>query len=360
MRARAITASALALLAVALSSAGCATGGVDDIDRGGEGGVPLRDAALRDGEVAPDAPVVRCGSTTCAPGERCLMGTCRTTEPCSAAGTCTMPRDVCRNDVCIDRDSDLDGDGITAMRDCDEERADVHPGATETCDGADQDCDGTIDEGTGTSTFHVDADADGHGAIEGATIEACMAPAGYAATADDCDDASADIHPGAAERCNGADDDCDGTPDESGCPAGCVGALHIGHAYAFCPAAQTFAAAGSTCAAGGMRLARIDNASENDFVRNTATGRMLGDLWIGGSDTATEGSWVWPDGVQFWSGTAMGSTVGGRFASWAAGQPDEGAGGEDCLRMNGTPPGMPTTWADVSCGATSAFVCELW
>ena len=41
---------------------------------------------------------------------------------------------------------DADGDGYTVEEgDCDDGRASVYPGATETCDGVDDDCDGTVD-----------------------------------------------------------------------------------------------------------------------------------------------------------------------------------------------------------------------
>ncbi|MCA9541594.1 MAG: putative metal-binding motif-containing protein, partial [Myxococcales bacterium] len=36
---------------------------------------------------------------------------------------------------------------------------------------------------------------------------------GHVGDADDCDDADPAVHPGASERCNGADDDCDGLLD---------------------------------------------------------------------------------------------------------------------------------------------------
>ncbi|GAB4215814.1 MAG: hypothetical protein OHK0013_41720 [Sandaracinaceae bacterium] len=99
--------------------------------------------------------------------------------------------------------------------DCDDSSDTVRPGAPETCDGVDEDCDGRFDEGAGVlSDFFPDTDGDGHGAVGSSPIAACMRPEGYAAVADDCNDGDATVAPGASERCNGADEDCDGSSDE--------------------------------------------------------------------------------------------------------------------------------------------------
>jgi hypothetical protein len=45
-----------------------------------------------------------------------------------------------------DPDADLDGDGYPAAEDCDDDNAEVHPGALELCDGLDTDCDPATDE----------------------------------------------------------------------------------------------------------------------------------------------------------------------------------------------------------------------
>jgi hypothetical protein len=158
-----------------------------------------------------------------------------------------------------------DGSGLTSTLDvdCDDDDVLVHPGAAEVCNEVDDDCDGDVDEGV-TAPFYADADGDGLGDA-GASVQACVAPAdhvaddtdcddgdetigaattwyrdgdtdGYAGSAQDacvqpdghvagtgllgttdCDDDDALVHPGAAEVCNGIDDDCDGDTDEV-CP----------------------------------------------------------------------------------------------------------------------------------------------
>ena len=127
---------------------------------------------------------------------------------------------------------DLDGDGhgiegFTAVQcesppgyapvddDCDDTDAAVFPDAPESCDGRDEDCDGEVDEAgsAGEPDWYADVDGDGFGDAT-AVSTACDAPAGTVADATDCDDAALNVHPGAAERCDGADDDCDGTVDE--------------------------------------------------------------------------------------------------------------------------------------------------
>ncbi len=99
--------------------------------------------------------------------------------------------------------------------DCDDSNAAVSPGATETCNDIDDDCDSEVDEADAAdaSTWYYDYDGDGFGGSRIA-VTACDAPAGYLADATDCDDGDEDVNPDAAELCNGEDDNCDGTVDE--------------------------------------------------------------------------------------------------------------------------------------------------
>ncbi len=125
---------------------------------------------------------------------------------------------------------DVDGDGygsttytttacaqpsgyVADSTDCDDLDSDIHPGATEICDGVDQDCDGTVDEGaTDPGVWYADSDGDGYGDAS-STTTGCSAPSGYVSDDTDCDDGDSAIHPDAVEICDGLDNDCDGIAD---------------------------------------------------------------------------------------------------------------------------------------------------
>jgi len=96
--------------------------------------------------------------------------------------------------------------------DCNDGNAAVNPGATEVCNGIDDDCDTLVDEGV-LLTFFQDADGDGFGNASVTTL-ACSAPPGFVSNSGDCNDGNAAVNPAAAEMCNGIDDDCDGNTDE--------------------------------------------------------------------------------------------------------------------------------------------------
>ncbi|MFN7143543.1 MAG: putative metal-binding motif-containing protein, partial [Myxococcota bacterium] len=84
------------------------------------------------------------------------------------------------------------GDGVVAgADDCDDTRSDVRPGGEETCDGADNDCDGTADEdAVDAPVWFADTDGDGAGSPTD-WLSACVALPGHVADSSDCDDTRA-------------------------------------------------------------------------------------------------------------------------------------------------------------------------
>ena len=104
--------------------------------------------------------------------------------------------------------------------DCDDYSDDVNPGVDEICDGKDNDCDGVTDDDdtsldlSTASYYYADFDGDGYGSDNSATI-ACAAPDGYVSDNTDCDDLNESTYPGAAEVCDGADNDCDKIIDDN-------------------------------------------------------------------------------------------------------------------------------------------------
>ncbi len=111
---------------------------------------------------------------------------------------------------------DLDGDGYATPEDCNDEDGTIHPGAAEVCDGADNDCNGLVDDDdpgvAGADTWYADYDFDGYGGDQ-LILSACDQPDGYVDNHRDCDDTDDAVSPDAAEVCDGADNDCDGTID---------------------------------------------------------------------------------------------------------------------------------------------------
>ncbi len=179
------------------------------------------------------------------------------------------------------------------------------------------------------------------------------------------------------ELCDGLDGDCDGNVDGPTCAAGCTGIALDGRGYMFCASAVSRAAALERCAQEGMRLVWLETAVESEALLDAiaATNPSLANnpellTQIGASDGVVEGAWRWvgnrvaPDAFSFWQGgpgNLGGEALGGAYAGWAAGEPNNSPD-EDCATISiiGGPLHPPGSWDDRACGATELFpfACE--
>ncbi|MCB9797803.1 MAG: hypothetical protein H6741_34420 [Alphaproteobacteria bacterium] len=183
--------------------------------------------------------------------------------------------------------------------DCEDGDAAVNPGATELCDGVDNDCDGAADEddASDATTWYLDFDSDGYG---GATYSqtACDAPSGYVSSSSDCDDADSAIHPGASELCDGVDNDCDGQVDPDSQVLG-DGAL--------CPADSCDALLTARSGAGdGAWWVDPDGAGAFEVYCDMST---QGGGWTLAAKLTNQDSRHWTTAASDWTGTtAYGDT----------------------------------------------------
>lgn len=114
-----------------------------------------------------------------------------------AINGCRLSSNEAQPTPAVNLPADLDEDGYDTQVDCNDVDVGSYPGANESCDGVDNDCDGQIDEG-----LDVDADQDGYSGCPTST-----------SALQDCDDNSAASSPSQIETCDHADNDCDGTVD---------------------------------------------------------------------------------------------------------------------------------------------------
>lgn len=271
----------------------------------------------------------------------------------------------------------------TVGDDCNDLNPAVYPGAAEACDGVDNNCDLQVDEGAPTSPFWPDADGDGRGNGGGSIIESCAQPAGYVASTDDCNDGAANTFPGAAEACDGQDNNCNGLRDDgaTGCP--CETATYGTHNYLVCRSQSlSWTDAENFCAAVGYHLVTVSDGGENGWLSAGAglgatcsdtcsdafdgwcddggpgsdysicglgtdcgdcgpRGGFSGNFWIGYNDIASEGSFGWSSGAP------------AAFASWNSGEPNN-VSDEDCteFRLGNS------NWNDLNCSGARPFICE--
>ena len=99
--------------------------------------------------------------------------------------------------------------------------------------------------------------------------------------------------------------------------------------------------ANAACLAVGLQLASVHFAAQNALLVTAAAGNTV---WIGGTDAASEGTWLWSP-----SNTPL------SYTNWYANEPNGGnyLGGEDCLVGN-----YGGKWNDAPCTWKYKYVCN--
>jgi outer membrane protein OmpA-like peptidoglycan-associated protein len=140
------------------------------------------------------------------------------------------------------------------------------------------------------------------------------------------------------------------------------------HYYKFVPASSALSWPSARDAAEGMilfgqrgYLAEINSDAENSFI---GTETSATNVWIGASDRATEGTWIWDGATSTYTkpigsgGSALGA--GGAYSSWATGEPNDHISGgvdrEDCAVTNWS--GAVGKWNDLPCTSAYAYLVE--
>jgi len=141
-----------------------------------------------------------------------------------------------------------------------------------------------------------------------------------------------------------------------------------GHFYKYVPSSSiTFASAAASAATLTLHgstgyIVTITDAQENDFIKNNVN---AANIWIGASDSTTEGNWTWVNGpeagLNFWVGTGSGASPTGTswFSNWAPFEPNDNGGSEDAAVTNWR--GTLGLWNDIgqnSLNFVSGYLAE--
>ncbi|XP_070569362.1 CD209 antigen-like protein A [Ptychodera flava] len=111
--------------------------------------------------------------------------------------------------------------------------------------------------------------------------------------------------------------------------------------YGYIYALYTYDEARTICDGLSSDLAIVDDADENLFLQQFTLGKYH--IWIGLSDAAEEGNWVWVDNSA------------ASYINFSDGEPSDVSESENCVHIWANKDGQ---WNDSGCQNLRGFVCE--
>ncbi|VDI79043.1 Hypothetical predicted protein [Mytilus galloprovincialis] len=105
------------------------------------------------------------------------------------------------------------------------------------------------------------------------------------------------------------------------------------------------------CSLNGGYLAIIETAEENVIIKDhVAVIGSTNDYFIGGSDLATEGEFIWEH-----MGLPVNFPGSNLFHDWRTNQPDNRNGNQHCIMLGYQ---VSFNWNDAQCAYVRDFICE--
>jgi hypothetical protein len=141
--------------------------------------------------------------------------------------------------------------------------------------------------------------------------------------------------PDAGQAAEVADAATDGDAVPMPCPQGALGPDATCYYLATSPV--IWSDARQACVDAGRLLVQIDSTEEDAFIATLSPWSV----WIGASDTAVDGTFVWTDGSSI------------LFSNWGLAQPDAYAGPDCVEKREGD-----ELWYDQPCDLLKRYVCE--
>jgi hypothetical protein len=190
------------------------------------------------------------------------------------------------------------------------------------------------------------------------------------------DDGASDIEAAdAGDSASGADASAPADSSDAGTEIEALSCLAGGDASVGDPATRTcyyyigsaplaWDAAKTACEGMGGQLASIGSSDESELVGTIApsTADGLQDIWVGGTDSPTEGEWHWIDGTAYFDDNA-GTAIG--YINWRGVEPNNNTGqnldGENCMIIEGDNNLVDRgpQWDDRSCLVAYPYMCEV-